>query len=168
MHFRYRSKRVDGQIWTKPSDFLDKSALVIAVLSGINGIPEFFPLRKGKLIKMEKEGDTLHVYFRLLSNWVNYSDNNYDSLIKRFSDIPNGQGDVFLGGKFITKGNLEQIVFSSSSNAWEGIIEKIGDRETFNKSIFYRIVGLYDASSRNKIPIIKIDKSDDLTRGYEL
>jgi hypothetical protein len=171
MHFRYREKWVDEQLWDSTSRNLEgRDVLVIAVLSGKNKNPEFFPIRKGRLIKVLKEGDTLHIYFELTPYWAKYSSSaeDFGASIKKFPKIPKKIEDDYFGGKFISFGNYNWIDFSSDQESWNAIIENLGKNEAFKHGLFYRVIRLCDPSLHQTIPITDLYESDELTRGYHL
>jgi hypothetical protein len=168
MHFRYSKKYVDDKIWNASKELNGKEALIIAVYLEKNRIIRFFPVRKGRIIRVENDGDMLHAYVILFSDWVLYNScDEYDSIIKKFDKIPKESSTDHLGGNFISFGCFDQIKFSSELKDWKNIIEIIGNKEPFKKSVFYRINRLYDASSEKSIQITQFDE-DKLTRGYEL
>lgn len=90
MHFRYSKEIVDENIWNKTSRKLEgKKALIIAVSIEENGSLEFLPIRISRIVKVENDGDMLHIYI-ILAEWVLYnnSSSEYDHLIKKFDNIP--------------------------------------------------------------------------------
>jgi hypothetical protein len=170
LHYRYRKSKVERQIWSKDlKELAGMNALSIAISNGKNNIPEFFPLRKSEIVKAERDGDTLHIYTKPLSEWVDYSRDqfHYDQIIKNFENIPKEGKNCFLEGKFILYGDVSHIAFSREPSAWNKIVEAIGNTEPFKNGLFYRIVSLKDASSGKTIQITKFD-NNELTRGYVL
>jgi len=171
MHFRYRKKWVDEQLWDATSWNLEgKDALVIAVLAGEDNNPKFFPIREGRLIKILKEGDTLHIYFELTPYWANYSNSteDFDASIKKFPKIPQKIKGDYWGGKFISFGNHSWIDFSLDPESWNTVIENLGKNNAFKQGLFYRVIRLFDPSSHQAIPITYLYESDELTKGYHL
>lgn len=164
MHFRYRKKWVNNKVWNS-NNLEGKEVLVIALVFLENEL-EFFPIRRAKLIRTEKDGDVLHVYFELLAEWVDYrnGNNDYDAQIKEMEDRPKIVQQR-LEGDFISFGYNDEINFSAKSEAWKSIVEKIGNKGPFKNGIFYRFTRIYEAQSENNIAVNKFDK---LTRGFIL
>jgi hypothetical protein len=163
MHFRYRKRWVNSKVWNS-NNLEGKEALVIAVvfLEEKDKL-EFFPIRKAKLIGTEKDGDVLHVYMELLSEWVDYRTENcdYDAKIKEMPDRPKNVKKQ-LEGDFISFGSKNGFKFSTKSEAWKSIIEKVGNKEPFKNGVFYRFSRIYDAQSENNIDVKKFDKKQEV------
>jgi hypothetical protein len=172
MHFRYRKNWVEDIIWNMDSKDLEgKKALIIAVAQKEDKFPEFFPLRSGQIIRIEKEAEAINIFFELTEHWVDYYDTNreYDTIIKSFPNVPTINNDnKFLEGKFILFGNMEKIILSSTDIAWNSIIEKIGAKEPFKNGVFFRMTKMIDAHSQVEIAVAPMDDYDNLTRGYTL
>lgn len=173
MHFRYEEKWVDTEILNEnPEELVGKEAIIVVVEAEKRNqerLPLFFPIRKAKIKKFDIDGSVSHVYFELLPDWVDYRENNklrdYQSCIESVKEKPIS-GNEMLIGKFFSLDNLQQdINFSSEAKAWESIIEKIGNLDSYKETLFYRLSRFYEAKSNRDLEIIKFD---ELRCGYTL
>lgn len=159
MHFRYRDKWIDDEIKNINVDnLLGKEVIVVSVLDlSFEEKVEFFPLRKGKIISSEWDGSTLHIYFELLEEWIDYKNkiNVYDKLIKNMNNVPKDLNDK-TGAKFVIFGRKNNLKFSKDIKSWEYIVEQLASKEPFKKGLFYKLNRIYDTSSNENANIDKL------------
>lgn len=167
MHFRYRLKWVSDELKNNLPLEGNQVIMIAAIINNDDQTnPEYvlMPFRKGRIISTITDGDTLHIYFELLSEWIQYDDSLgksvdfYDNLMK--------QGECPSNGKFVVYGKVyNQLLFSTNTSSWVQIIERLVKFNQYKRSIFYRI------NNFSKLPegdILKVKELDKLTRGYIL
>ena len=135
MHFRYDKKWISNEIIQKPPEDLEDSEAILIVVDieerNERLHPHFYPIRKAKIKKVDREGTVYHFYFELSSYWVDYKDakglKDYHSCLDLLNEKPIS-GDKRLDGIFASLGEVQKdINYSSDSEAWESIIDKIGN-----------------------------------------
>lgn len=155
MHFRYDEKWVEEGI--NPKELENKDAVIVIVV-GTNK-PEFYPIRRAKIKRVDIDGSVWHFYFELCPEWVDHKDKNYQEVMISLRNKPE-EGEKYLGGKFASFEELpSELQFSTDEKSWESIIEKIGTLESYKNIVFYRI---------NKISEIGKEKSLKTTKFGEL
>lgn len=166
MHFRYRLKWVSDDLRKNLPIEGNEVVMIAAII--INDDHEdikfkFMPFRRGKVISIIKDGDTLHIYYELLKEWVLYDDskgkdvNFYDDLIK--------QNDCPSNGKFMCFGNTNKFSFSKDPIAWVEIIERLVKFNRYKLSTFYRINNISELPGGK---LLEVEEFDRLTRGFVL
>ena len=164
MHFRYRKDWVVDHIWNA-TDLQNKEVLICAAIRN-KTLYDFYPIRKGTIIKTEKDGTMFHVYFKLLPDWVDYTGINdeYNLFIRSMGDSPRIINDKF-SGKFIFTNLMGEIKFSTGPEVWEGIIKKISTDEEFKRGVFYKLTKVIEIPNNKDLALQEI--LIPLTRGYE-
>lgn len=175
IHFRYEDKYVADSIKDiSTEDLKNKNAMVVIVdieEKRSKKIPKFYPCRKGKIVDIVEEGNVYHFYFKLDDNWVDYRSSNglkdYNRSITTLNEKPLITGkDQHLTGKFVTFEQFkEDISLSNDSIAWDFIIKKIGELETYKSILFCRIKGIYNRESKTELQIFQFDNH---TSGYNI
>jgi hypothetical protein len=173
IHFRYEKKWVGTQIVERnPDSFKNNEAIVVIVDTeekGEENFPLFFPVRKAKIRNVDFEGSVIHFYFELLPDWIDYRKNqgleDYQECMYSLRERPTA-GRKRLEGKFISFEKLQlNLRFSTEAKAWESIIEKIGNLESYKETLFYRLDRIYEVKSKENA---QISNFGDFTSGYTL
>lgn len=165
IHFRYDEKYVQPGL--TPNLLINEDAVVVIV--GRSAPPLFFPARKAVIKNVIVQGSIWHIYFELSTEWVNYENDNYDSLIHSLNNKPEWN-DPHLGGKFLSLEEISQdFQFSNGEKVWEKLIEKIVSRlSTYSDVIFYKINQLKELKENDNGTCLNPVKFDKFSSGYKL
>lgn len=166
MQFRYRSQWVNP-IWNlNQNQLIGQEVIVCAVIVNRNGgEPTFFPVRKGKITKTEKEADNIFIFFELLPEWIDYRERgDYNEKILEIRNRPKWS-DGKLGGDFVGYSNATFLHFSKDIAAWQKLIEKIAATESYKDGVFFNVVRLNNLSDNTEE---KLEKINDFSAGYKL
>lgn len=167
IHFRYDTNWVSEEINEDLEYFKGYETLIVIADEYKSNNYHFYPIRKAKIKKVEKDGDFFHIYFKLLGEWVDYRESeSLDELKSYHNFIMDINENPCKNMKFASVGLLNtEIKFSKDTSAWASIIEKIGNKESYKNVLFYRINGIYELDSRS---YQKIATFGDSKVGYAL
>ena len=160
MHFRYDVKWVDKEIYNKsPKEIEGKEAIIVTVDEGINEehFPRLYPIRKAKIKKFEIDGSVAHFYFELISEWVDYRENDNQEFIDLLEKKPI-KGKEGLRGIFASLDKSQKCIkLSPEVKAWESVIQKLGNLDSYNETLFYRFNGIYETSTNKRLDLTEFD-----------
>ncbi len=171
-HFRYERKWVDAEIWRSVDKEESLPIKVCVIFVDRHGErepyrePVFHPVRAGERIKVELDGDVLHVYFRL-KEYARYDkdhESDFQNLIK--DRLPAHKRPLTV---YACMGHLLPDFYSGSevlARDWQDIVSVVAQARCLEGAIFWRMDHPVKRK-KNKVELSKLSDIVHLRMGYE-
>jgi len=144
-HFRYERKWIDAEIRNSvdEEEVLPSKVCVVFVDRHVEGEPcrepVFHPIRVGELVKVEVDGDVLHIYF-LVKEYAKYNkerESSFQNLIKDELPIHKRPLEVYA-----CIGNLMSDFYGGNGELardWQSIVSVIAQARCLQNAVFWRM-----------------------------